>query len=49
LLAQAECLCAIGGRKDRKPGAFERPVQKVSKVLVVFDYQDGDGTLGGRR
>ena len=48
LMAQAECLCAIGGRKDGKPVAFERPMQKVSKVVVVFDYQDGDGTLGRR-
>jgi hypothetical protein len=23
-------------------------MQKVSKVFVVFDYQDGDGTLEGR-
>jgi hypothetical protein len=48
LLAQAKCLCTIGGRKDGKPVAFERPMQKASKVVVVFDYQDGDGTLGGR-
>jgi len=47
LLAQAKCLCTIGGSKNGKPVAFERPVQNVSKVLVVFDYQDGDGTLGG--
>ena len=42
LLAQAKCLCTIGGSKNGKPVAFERPVQNVSKVLVVFDYQDGD-------
>src|ERR1700683_266883 len=45
LLAQAECLCTIGGGKDGKPIAFERPIEKVSKVVVVFDDQDGDGTL----
>ena len=48
LLAQTECLCAIGGSKDGEPGPFERPLQKVLKVVVVFDYQDCDGTRGGR-
>jgi hypothetical protein len=37
-LAQAECLCAVDGGKDGKPGPFERALQKVSKVVVVFDY-----------
>jgi hypothetical protein len=35
--AQAESLYAVGGRKDREPSCFERPLQKVSKVVVVFD------------
>jgi hypothetical protein len=48
LLAQAERISAVGGRKDGEPDCFERPLQKASKVVVVFDYQDGDGTLGGR-
>src|ERR1700723_43981 len=48
-LAQAECFCTFGGRKDRKPVAFERPVQNVSKIVVVLDYQDGDGRLAARR
>jgi hypothetical protein len=48
LLAPAERLLTIGGRKDRKPNPFKRPLQEVSKVTVVFDYQDGDGTTAGR-
>jgi hypothetical protein len=47
LLAPAEGLRTIGGRKDRKPNPFKRPLQEVSKVIVVFDYQDGDGTMAG--
>jgi hypothetical protein len=49
LLAQAECLCTIGGRKDGKPVAFEHPVQKVSKVVGVFDQQDGGRRLTAGR
>jgi DNA-binding response OmpR family regulator len=30
LLAQVECLCTIGGRKDGKPNSFERPLEKVA-------------------
>jgi hypothetical protein len=47
-LAQSEALCAVGGRKDGEPGGFDCPLHEVSKVVVVFDYQDGDGTLRGR-
>jgi len=36
------------GRKDRKPNPLKRPLQQISKVIVVFDYQDGDGTMVGR-
>src|SRR5271157_2788933 len=49
LLAQAQCLCAIGGRKDGKPRPCERPLQKDSKVVVVFDQQDGGRRLTGGR
>jgi hypothetical protein len=48
-LAQAESLCAIGGREDAEPTAFERSLQKVSKVAVVFDQQNGDRRLPRRR
>jgi hypothetical protein len=47
LLAPAECLCTIGSRKDRKPTPLKRPLHEASKVIVVFDYQDGDGTMVG--
>jgi hypothetical protein len=49
LLAQAECLCTIGGGKDGKPVAFEHSVQKVSKVVVVFGQHDGGGRLPNAR
>jgi hypothetical protein len=42
LLAQVECLSATAGRKEEKPNPFERSFQKLSKVVVVFDQQDGD-------
>jgi hypothetical protein len=45
LLAQAECLCAIGGRKDGKPSPFERPLQKVSEGVVVLDQQEAGRRL----
>jgi len=44
LLAQANCLTAIGGRHNSKPNPFKRPLQQGSKVLLVFDQQDGDLT-----
>ena len=47
LLAQIYCLSAIGGRQNGKPNPFKRPLQEVSKVIVVLDYQDGDGTMAG--
>jgi len=48
LLAPAERLCTISGRKDRKPNSFKSPLQEVSKVIVVFDDQNGNGTAVGR-
>jgi hypothetical protein len=33
---------------DGKTVAFERPLQKLSKLGIVFDYQNGDGTMVGR-
>src|ERR1700687_4475908 len=48
LLAPAERLRTIGGRKNGKPNPFKRPLQKASKVIVVFDYQDSNGTMAGR-
>jgi hypothetical protein len=42
--APVECLCTIGGWQNRKPIALKRPLQKLSKDAVVFDYQDGNGT-----
>ena len=49
LLAQAECLCTIGSSKDAEPDPFERPLQKASKVVVVFDQQDGGRRLTAGR
>jgi hypothetical protein len=43
-----EGLHTIGGGKNRKPIAFERPMQKLPKDVVTFDYQDGNGTAVGR-
>jgi hypothetical protein len=49
VLAPVERLRTIGGRKDRKPYSFKRPLQEVSKVTVAFDYQDCDGAMAGRK
>jgi hypothetical protein len=45
LLAQAECLCTLGGRNNGKPTPFKRPLQKISEVVVVLDQQDADRRL----
>jgi hypothetical protein len=47
LLATAERLCTIGGMNG-KPIAVERPLQKLSKDAIIFDYQDGNGTAVAR-
>ena len=46
--APVEGLRTIGSGKNQKPIAFERPMQKLSKDAVIFDYQDGNGAAVGR-
>jgi len=48
-LVRAKCVSTIDRRKHRKPVAFERPVQEGSKVVVVFDQEDGARTLTAGR